>query len=49
MKKQTLTEIQQHTFKKVGRPKITNAKMVKVLIKADKICEFKEVVKQFQR
>ena len=43
------TEIQQPTLKSAGRPKIENAKIVKALIPIERICEFKEVVKAFQK
>jgi hypothetical protein len=48
-KKQTLTEIVPTTYEKAGRPKINNAKIVKALIPIERICEFKEVVKAFQK
>ena len=47
--KKYTTEIQQTIVQKVGRPKIINAKMVKALIPIERICEFKEVVKAFQK
>ena len=47
--KQYVTEIQQTIVQKVGRPIINNAKMVKALIPIERICEFKEVVKSFQK
>ena len=47
--KKYTTEIQQPTLKSAGRPKIENAKIVKALIPIERICEFKEVVKLFQK
>ena len=47
--KKYTTEIVQSTYSKAGRPKIENAKMVKALIPIERICEFKEVVKSFQK
>jgi hypothetical protein len=47
--KKYATEIQQPTYEKAGRPKINNAKIVKALIPIERICEFKEVVKAFQK
>ena len=47
--KKYTTEIQQPILKSAGRPKIENAKMVKALIPIERICEFKEVVKSFQK
>ena len=47
--KQYVTEIVPITYEKAGRPKINNAKVVKALIPIERICEFKEVVKSFQK
>jgi hypothetical protein len=47
--KKYVTEIQQTTYPSPGRPKINNAKIVKALIPIERICEFKEVVKSFQK
>ena len=47
--KKYTTEIQQTILKSAGRPKIENAKVVKALIPIERICEFKEVVKSFQK
>jgi hypothetical protein len=47
--KKYTTEIVPTTYEKAGRPKIKNAKMVKALIPIERICEFKEVVKAFQK
>jgi len=47
--KKYVTEIQQTTYPSPGRPKINNAKVVKALIPIERICEFKEVVKAFQK
>lgn len=47
--KKYTTEIPQPILKSAGRPKIENAKMVKALIPIERICEFKEVVKLFQK
>jgi hypothetical protein len=47
--KKYTTEIQPITLKSAGRPKINNAKVVKALIPIERICEFKEVVKSFQK
>jgi hypothetical protein len=47
--KKYVMEIPQITYHSVGRPKINNAKLVKSLIPIDRICEFKEVVKSFQK
>ncbi len=46
---EVIEEVNKHTSSKVGRRKIENAKMVKALIPIDRICEFKEVVKAFQK
>jgi hypothetical protein len=47
--KKYTTGIVPTTYEKAGRPKIINAKMVKALIPIERICEFKEVVKAFQK
>ena len=47
--KKYTTEIPQTILKSAGRPKIENAKIVKALIPIERICEFKEVVKAFQK
>jgi hypothetical protein len=47
--KKYTTEIPQTTYPSPGRPKINNAKIVKALIPIERICEFKEVVKSFQK
>lgn len=46
---EVIEEVNKPTSSKVGRRKIENAKMVKALIPIDRICEFKEVVKAFQK
>lgn len=46
---EAIKESKQTTYEKAGRPKIINAKIVKALIPIERICEFKEVVKAFQK
>jgi hypothetical protein len=46
---EVIEEVKQITCPSPGRPKINNAKLVKSLIPIDRICEFKEVVKAFQK
>ena len=46
---EVIKEAKQPTYDSPGRPKIKNAKIVKALIPIERICEFKEVVKAFQK
>ena len=46
---EVIKESKQPTYDSPGRPKINNAKIVKALIPIERICEFKEVVKSFQK
>jgi hypothetical protein len=46
---EVIKELKQPTLKSAGRPKIKNAKIVKSLIPIERIFEFKEVVKLFQK
>ena len=46
---EVIKEAKQTTYDSPGRPKINNAKVVKALIPIERICEFKEVVKSFQK
>ena len=46
---EVIKEVKQTTYRSAGRPKINNAKIVKALIPIERICEFKEVVKSFQK
>ena len=40
---EVIEEVNKPTLKKVGRPKIENAKRMNVMIPIDRICEFKQI------